>query len=63
MATGGVATTGQDVRATQLTVEEMAAAVEAAHRTLPKCSQLWRDRSAAIICLASRALPLCLVCS
>jgi imidazolonepropionase-like amidohydrolase len=31
MATGGVATAGQDVRATQLTVEEMAAAVEAAH--------------------------------
>jgi imidazolonepropionase-like amidohydrolase len=31
MATGGVATAGQDIRATQLTVEEMAAAVETAH--------------------------------
>lgn len=31
MATGGVATPGQDVQAGQLTVEEMAAAVEVAH--------------------------------
>ncbi len=31
MATGGAATPGQDVQATQLTVEEMAAAVQAAH--------------------------------
>ena len=31
MATGGVATAGQDVGASQLTVEEMAAAVEVAH--------------------------------
>lgn len=31
MATGGVATPGQDVQAGQLTVEEIAAAVEAAH--------------------------------
>lgn len=31
MATGGVATPGQDVQAGQLTVEEMTAAVEAAH--------------------------------
>ncbi|MFQ5857532.1 MAG: amidohydrolase family protein, partial [Anaerolineae bacterium] len=31
MATGGVATPGQDVQAGQLTVEEMAAAVKAAH--------------------------------
>jgi len=27
------------------------------HRTLPKSSQLWRERSAAIICSASYALP------
>ncbi|MDX1663364.1 MAG: amidohydrolase family protein [Candidatus Promineifilaceae bacterium] len=31
MATGGVATPGQDVQASQFTVEEMAAAVQAAH--------------------------------
>ncbi|MEM7128474.1 MAG: amidohydrolase family protein [Chloroflexota bacterium] len=31
MATGGVATPGQDIQASQLTVEEMAAAVEVAH--------------------------------
>lgn len=31
MATGGAATPGQDVQASQLTVEEMAAAVQAAH--------------------------------
>jgi imidazolonepropionase-like amidohydrolase len=31
MATGGTATPGQDIMASQLTVEEMAAAVEAAH--------------------------------
>ena len=32
MATGGAATPGQDVQASQFTVEEMAAAVQAAHR-------------------------------
>ena len=34
-----------------------------AHRTPPKCSQLWHERSAAIICSASDARPLCWVSS